>query len=616
MPSLPILLEDLPDELILLIVSFIRSSDVYRCLFDQNDRFRRIVCDYQSLRVDLASDDDIQIDHIRNLHRCLQPDRILYLSLSNRIVFSQIRIFTRFIRRWDQFKQLRFLSLHRPTVMDARRLINALQHLSHLHTLKIDRIREDDVELLKTQRGTYERVLSDTLPALRRVTLQISYKMFYSDWYIRMNPVNHLEHLTIATIAANIIYILLDNLPHLKSLSMTTSDVGDSNTISSSKKVYSNVRFFSLKAETLYSSRQLEHLFQYALVGLVHLSLCINSFLTNELDGFHWCQLLQPLIQLKRFNCYFRKTLSYSWQPRNNYIESLFNSYNTSFWLVEYQWPMHIIHCDSNITICSIPYHFSHLSIANNNNTKSMITGESLISRPYRHVTSLVLSTRTPSRLISRTVPYFHFDQIETVIVYEYASIDRSLSCLIPIERVRILKLITVLPEPNRKEVLFNSFFIKAHALCTLHLFLHDIEHLINSFIHHKPTCQWLSEHIHHLVLESSRHRSLLIDEFTMVSRAFVGFRSCQCHVKLLDEVYALAECAFNNMPFLFALSVYVEYKKLQYNYGPRRPLQTIKHLSQGDRGRLKEFLQDRTRRRQAGHFNVHCESNQVGIWL
>jgi hypothetical protein len=187
-----------------------------------------------------------------------------------------------------------------PTAKDATHLIGTLQHLTHLHTLKIDTILEDDVELLKEQRSTYELVLFHALPALRRVTLQISDQICYSDWYIRLNPVNHLEHLTIGTVAVNVIYILLDNLPHLNSLSVTTNAVGDTKSMPSSNKIYSNVRFFSLKAGNLYNSRQLEHLFQYALVGLVHLSLYINSFQSDELDGHHWCRLVQPLLQLKR----------------------------------------------------------------------------------------------------------------------------------------------------------------------------------------------------------------------------------------------------------------------------------------------------------------------------
>ncbi len=300
MISSPTLLEDLPDELLLFVVSFTRPSDIYRCLLDQNYRFRRIVCDYQSFLLDLTSDDDIQIDHIRNLHRFLQPNRIRHISLSNRIVFGRIHLFTRFFRRWDQFIQLRFLSFHMPTAKDATHLIGTLQHLTHLHTLKIDTILEDDVELLKEQRSTYELVLFHALPALRRVTLQISDQICYSDWYIRLNPVNHLEHLTIGTVAVNVIYILLDNLPHLNSLSVTTNAVGDTKSMPSSNKIYSNVRFFSLKAGNLYNSRQLEHLFQYALVGLVHLSLYINSFQSDELDGHHWCRLVQPLLQLKR----------------------------------------------------------------------------------------------------------------------------------------------------------------------------------------------------------------------------------------------------------------------------------------------------------------------------
>jgi hypothetical protein len=322
-------LENLPNEILLYIFTLIPWYDlIHSKISSLNSRLRRIINDIPAHLIQLDRLTKTEFDEISVQ---LYPSNIYSISLSNAIIFDQIK---RFFSMIDikKLKRLQSLTLEQPTELDLTKILSRLSCLPQLNTLKIDTDFEDIAWRILTMQNSDSSQLNTTLSTL--TIINSSWTDSYRDFTASYEALFNL-FLTYPFLKYLNIHLVRFSTMYVNSISLTA---------------------YQLKYLSITSYRfMLDEVIIKHIPNVHHLSCTVRYVGRQELLGSYLEHLLSSLNKLETLNLFLSYHLDGS--ETDNFVDEVKLSYETNFWLVNHEWYVNIQQ-STGTESTFIQYHF------------------------------------------------------------------------------------------------------------------------------------------------------------------------------------------------------------------------------------------------------------------
>jgi hypothetical protein len=371
-------LELLPDEILLYMFEFLKTSELIRAFCCLNKRCNALLFSHMEKNgIDFRSISKKNFEFICQNQLSPIASNITTLCLSDDDETPyQSNLLLRNGFTLNQFTSLKSLSLYElRSDKTCMTLINGLSHLSNLTDLKLIKCYVENMQSSCTT--IMNQIWS--LPELTHCHFDIK---FQNDVYLAniTSRSSSLKHLTIDGVSCCLFELsnLFKHTPNLEFISLKSRDKDQRRilpAIPSLTTLELHVQDHNdMMMNLLYKTRNLCHL----KVKLYNLYL--NGQQWEEIINTHLPQL--KILQFRmNYNC-----------PITNYtqeIDQLLSSFRSQFWLQKYKWYVrcHWFRSDLSCYICvfTIPYAFSDLSFLINTSSKSTCPND-VAYRSYDHV--------------------------------------------------------------------------------------------------------------------------------------------------------------------------------------------------------------------------------------
>ncbi|CAF1662504.1 unnamed protein product [Adineta ricciae] len=322
--------EDLPDELLLLICSYLNQIEVLICFSSLNVRLTKAITEYTK-RIDFNR---IPLKLVNYFREEIFPkicsyvqSIILHDDLESRSIDLEI------------FPNLE--SIHSSNKFSSKYLRNTNQ-------IQIDLVPAD------LQNELIEKLFSSNEYSNLRSLSFISYHgSTFSN--IKLTNLNQIQQLTI-TLKNNVdLFELLHLLSSIvQKLHIHILYNGPFKSLTSSLLTLTKLRYFHLKTtfEDAIKFNQLEKLINDSMSLVEYLSIETLTRDENYINGYKWEKCFEKLHQLKTFVCSirYRYKVNEEIDDQDFIEEKLFKSFSTKFWLYQRKWFIHFYSTVSLIT--------------------------------------------------------------------------------------------------------------------------------------------------------------------------------------------------------------------------------------------------------------------------
>ncbi|CAF1479447.1 unnamed protein product [Rotaria magnacalcarata] len=584
----PSVLEHLPDEILLDIISYLKPYDIYHSLHDLNNRFNSIISDFQlSLNMDISHISKNEFDYC--LSSVLPLPSVLLrlhsLHISNDETYGAIALF---IRQYPclHIPSLRSLSLTDATMSQIKflflRLSTQIEHVSIVTNRTID---------MNEKRLLCQLILKHK--TLRSCRLSLCDGVDCDETILNNSINNQLENIVIDLSYFQNILTLLSYIPNAKRLTININQQKYYNQDYDAAafdifrlSIPTQLTYFNLNLR--FSNVEFEHIEQLlnCLVNLKHL--CCSSFRVELVDGYRWAQVLERLPLLRRFECVMTTYIYHSLD-----LNLISQSFQTLFWK-EKNWS---VVCDyfqhlSRLIIYTIPF-YKNLFTSTLNGSQSLNDcddGNTLPCNAYDRVTHLKVSVQG---LHSDNIPVRKFRFVTSLSLcdgesysdHSNSSLLSYLTSTIDLTKIRHLKLNSLLSG----HTLF-SLLCKAPNIDGLSSSYHNLLQMINDF-GDVWLCWLLNMMIKRLTLSYGRLTLSIVDQF----------------IELFSNIEHLSLCM--NMDD-------VDFQEILLKL-----LQNLTHLSSiriSLAGKLTDHFQSQTVTWLSNNQELHSEFNDnfLDIWI
>ncbi|CAF0905874.1 unnamed protein product [Adineta steineri] len=310
-------IELLANEILLDLFDYFDGIDLFHTFYALNTRFNLLICKQYPLHCfTFCSIKKSQFDELCQQHIPRLTNRVYGLSFAEYAQTpGQMDLFFTYIPSFEQFSGLRSLSLQ--NITSSETLIKVIQELPYLlnlmHlTINCYSAREYFIDF----QWMHDTIWS--LPKLRICSLTI-YAIGSRKFCIPTKISSSLQSVELTSFQLDINQIdqLMKNTPHLKHLSIHT-------------------KIPSAMNDDYNSSS---------------LSTLINLDINNMINGYEWEQIIRNyLFKLKIFELDMHDDIPTN-QNIEDYMNQLFNSFQSSFWINEHQWFIHCYIVDTTIRL-------------------------------------------------------------------------------------------------------------------------------------------------------------------------------------------------------------------------------------------------------------------------
>ncbi|CAF0990564.1 unnamed protein product [Rotaria sordida] len=505
------ILEFLPDEILLDIISFLKPYDIYHSLYNLNNRFNSIINDFQlSLHLDISHISKYEFNYC--LSSILPLPSVLLrlhsLHISNDETYGAIALFIR------QYPCLNIPSLRSLSLTDAT--ISQIKFLFQKLSIKLEHI---SIVTNRTIDMNDKRLLCQLLlkhKTLRSCRLSLCDGVDCDETILNNSINNQLENIIIDLSYFQNILTLLSYIPNVKQLTININQQKYYNQDYDAAAfdifrlcIPTQLTYFNLNLR--FSNVEFEHIEQLlnCLVNLKHL--CCSSFRVELVDGYRWAQVLERLPLLRRFECVMTTYIYHSLD-----LNLISQSFQTLFWK-EKHWS---VVCDyfqylSRLIIYTIPF-YKNLFTSTLNGSQSLNEFNDrniLPSNAYDKVTHLKVSVQG---LHSDSIPARKFRFVTSLSLcdgesysdHSNSSLLSYLTSTIDLTKIRHLKLYSLLSG----HTLF-SLLCKAPNINCLSSSYHNLLQMINDF-GDVWLCWLLNMMIKKLTLSYGRLTLSIVDQF------------------------------------------------------------------------------------------------------
>lgn len=489
-------LEDLPNEILCYIFSFLSSIDLIQTNFSiLNKRFNSIIKD---IRIDLYRLDCLSRNSFESITQQIYPWKIRSLILSNSIFPDQVKRF---------FSNINIRKLHE---LQSLTLIQPNENESMKYLLKL---------------------LS--LPKLVQLNIEINYRNF--DKIILSIQKSNLSQLKLVNTNSSIqmqdLLDLLENCSFLQSITIEIEGI-----LSPGIKINS-FQANQLKSFHLISNGfLLDKYFLNNLPNLEYLSFIIRkSFLHPILMGEYLEELLSPLKKLRKFKFLLMQ------QVYNDIIKEIQASFQTKFWIIDHQWFVNIHQNGEKFIIYTIPYPYSIFEIDLGSNFQTLTTAPIETSTAFKKVQNLHVD-------INHIVPnnfqwpkYFHIKSFQILNDTDfYLSFLHFAQFL---QQSCVLTHLTQLILSEKCSIdhhLYLYLFEQSPSLCILNLWNYDQLLSLTRSFYHKKICSYLKNQIRKLIITQGKMNlnENFFETFTRLQILIIPYDHLEALYKILPTMF------------------------------------------------------------------------------
>ncbi|CAF0913140.1 unnamed protein product [Adineta steineri] len=322
-------LELLPNELLLNLFEYFNSFYLFRAFYNLNSRFNTLLIEYFRIhKFDFHYLAKEEFEFTRREYLPLISHRIVALYLSNTDETPyQIDLFLENNLTLPQFIHLRSLSFH---YVCSNELLNKIllqcYDLPHLTCFRLIECYFEHYDI--SHYDTFNYLWS--LPKLTHCVLDFRFQR-YNRISLPALVSQSIKYLSIPYIhwQWNDFIDLLGSIPNILRLDIRLPDCVTSIQIKSPIQFISALEIFVSNSSTL-----LFNLSQ----NMTNLSCLIVKTTGIIIDGHQWKQnFVNYLSKLKIFRCFMSCELSYN-TDKEKTVDSLFDSYRSSYWIEDHQW--------------------------------------------------------------------------------------------------------------------------------------------------------------------------------------------------------------------------------------------------------------------------------------
>ncbi|CAF1438215.1 unnamed protein product, partial [Rotaria sordida] len=345
-------LELLPDEILLDLFDYFNGVDLLREFYGLNSHFNFLLYNqFRNYRFKFEAVSKHNFDMICQQHLPFIANRIIAVSLTgDDDTPEQINLFLSYIKSFNEFIQLRTLSLYYVRSYETlMKILNQCHHLCYLTHLNISdcyfRANQVDFQLLINSIWS--------LPKLIHCNFAIEteeQKLFFTPTKISLS----LQSISVGIneLKLNQINQLFKSTPRLKQfyVSLDPSSYGDYKPYILSTLIHLKISMFNVVESLIIKMFQ-------STPNLCRLSV---DLLFKLIDGHRWEQIIRNYLpKLRVFRLKMQQTRIFN-QNMEEHANELLKSFQNSFWIDEHQWFVRCLIQTNTIVFYTLskPFHY------------------------------------------------------------------------------------------------------------------------------------------------------------------------------------------------------------------------------------------------------------------